>query len=494
MTPFFDDSPEINHHHAVGAENRAQPVRDDQRRPPPQQLLHRFLHQAFAVAVETRRRLVENYHRRIFQKHAGNCQPLPLPPGEFDAALSNQCVESVAEPVDELRRVGRGRRIPYRLFRWIASVLDQRVGDVLADRSAEERRLLRHYADRAPEVNERKIPDIVPVERYRPLVHVPESWNQRRDRRFPRAARPYERYHFPRSDAERDVGDHVRQRRRIPERHMREFHVAPYRLRQRRWAHGVEDGGLGSQQVERPPRRPNGFLVHAKQRAKRSHGAGDVEGVEHERHERPGGERSLEHQPPALPQHRDHATKCAEGEDPEEHRPDPRPVHRRRDHVRHVRRVAPRFFRLARKALHRPDLRECLFRRPCRLRDAILHSGARPLEHPSEQERGSDHYRHNRQSRRRQLRVRHRQQHHSAYQEERLSRELRQIVAQHGLYHHGVGRETADQLSGALFGKESGRETYEVGEQVAPQLGDDALGCHRQQIDLHVVERRLDGE
>ena len=33
-----------------------------------------------------------------------------------------------------------------------------------------------------------------------------------------------------------------------------------------------------------------------------------------------------------------------------------------------------------------------------------------------------------------------------------------------------------------------------MAEQIAPQLGDDALGGHRQQIDLDVVEHRLDSE
>jgi len=60
--------------------------------------------------------------------------------------------------------VCRRRRVSDRFLWWLSAVLNQGVRDVFADRSTEQRRLLRNDADRTAKVDERKIPDVVSVE------------------------------------------------------------------------------------------------------------------------------------------------------------------------------------------------------------------------------------------------------------------------------------------------------------------------------------------
>ena len=57
FTPFHDNN-------SVGIAHRAQPMGNDKARPPRHQPLQRLLHQRLALAVERRRRFVQNQERR----------------------------------------------------------------------------------------------------------------------------------------------------------------------------------------------------------------------------------------------------------------------------------------------------------------------------------------------------------------------------------------------------------------------------------------------
>src|SRR6266550_5298015 len=60
MTALLENFSAIDHHHTISTLHRAQSVRDDQRRSPLKQLLHRFFNEPLTLAVETRCCLVEN--------------------------------------------------------------------------------------------------------------------------------------------------------------------------------------------------------------------------------------------------------------------------------------------------------------------------------------------------------------------------------------------------------------------------------------------------
>jgi hypothetical protein len=67
------------------------------------------------------------------------------------------------------------------------------------------------------------------------------------------------------------------------------------------------------------------------------------------------------------------------------------------------------------------------------------------------------------------------QQNYSADQKQCLPRELRQVVAEHGLEHRRVRGQSARQLASPALGEKSRRQMNEVGEQLLAQLCDDQL-------------------
>ena len=74
----LDDPAALEHDDRVGAADRRQPVRDDERRAVQHQVRQRLLHQQLRLGVERRRRLVEHQDRRVLQQRARDRQPLPL--------------------------------------------------------------------------------------------------------------------------------------------------------------------------------------------------------------------------------------------------------------------------------------------------------------------------------------------------------------------------------------------------------------------------------
>src|SRR5256714_6366620 len=170
MGAFLHHASAIEHQHAVGAAYGAEPVRDDQRAAPAQQLLHRFFHQALALVVQTARRLVEDDDGGVLEKHSGERDTLALTAGKLDAALAHPRLEPLRQPLDELRRVRGPRGREHVLLARVGT----RVRDVLTYGAAEQRGLLWHEADRATQVGERQLADVHAVERDAAPGDVPE--------------------------------------------------------------------------------------------------------------------------------------------------------------------------------------------------------------------------------------------------------------------------------------------------------------------------------
>src|SRR5438046_9543066 len=105
VTSFLENSSSIDHNDSISPLNCAQSVRNDQRRSPLKQPLHRLFNKPFTFAVETRCRLVENYYCGILQKHSSNRESLALSARELDTALTDERVITIAKPVDEFTRM-----------------------------------------------------------------------------------------------------------------------------------------------------------------------------------------------------------------------------------------------------------------------------------------------------------------------------------------------------------------------------------------------------
>src|SRR4051812_5409656 len=74
----LDDPALLKDEDAVGVADGAQPVRDDEARPPHHQPAQGLLHEPFALTVERAGRLVEDEDLRVLQDCAGDAHALPL--------------------------------------------------------------------------------------------------------------------------------------------------------------------------------------------------------------------------------------------------------------------------------------------------------------------------------------------------------------------------------------------------------------------------------
>ena len=95
---------------------------------------------ALGVQVDVRGRLVEDEDPRVGDERAGERDELALAGRELDAALADLGVQAVGEAADEVLGADAAQRAPHLVLGRVGPP----EGDVLADRPAEQERLLRH--------------------------------------------------------------------------------------------------------------------------------------------------------------------------------------------------------------------------------------------------------------------------------------------------------------------------------------------------------------
>src|SRR5215471_17363664 len=79
----------------IGAANRGQPMRDDNRRPPQHRSPNRIHHLDLGFEIERAGRLVHNQDRRILEKGPSDRHPLYLALGKRMTARTHRLVETV---------------------------------------------------------------------------------------------------------------------------------------------------------------------------------------------------------------------------------------------------------------------------------------------------------------------------------------------------------------------------------------------------------------
>ena len=99
------DDAVLDHENLIGAPDRRQSVGDDERRPSSPQRPQAVLDERFALAVEARRRFIEDQDFRVGQNGARDGHALALAPGEPHAALAHDRLVAIREALDELRAV-----------------------------------------------------------------------------------------------------------------------------------------------------------------------------------------------------------------------------------------------------------------------------------------------------------------------------------------------------------------------------------------------------
>jgi hypothetical protein len=168
---FLDDPAVVQNHQPVGPAHGAEPVGDDQGGPAHQKAFQSILHQSLALGIETAGGFIENEYGRILEDRPGDGNPLPLAARKLDPPFANDRVIAGRQALDELGGVCRlGRRFDIALRGVWA-----RICDVLAHRSAEERRLLGNHPDHSPEIGQGQPPNVGPIDQDPPLRHVPEA-------------------------------------------------------------------------------------------------------------------------------------------------------------------------------------------------------------------------------------------------------------------------------------------------------------------------------
>src|SRR3989442_5852982 len=134
----LDDPARLEDDDASGLGKQLRTVRDDERRGPPEKRAHPGDDGALSGGVEPRGRLVENQDRRLPDCGTGEGNPLPLATGKRDAPLTDNRLVSGGKRADELAGVDQ----PWGRDDFLETRFPLSVGDVLADRGAEQHRLL----------------------------------------------------------------------------------------------------------------------------------------------------------------------------------------------------------------------------------------------------------------------------------------------------------------------------------------------------------------
>ena len=124
-----------------------------------------LLDQLFRFRIQARSRLVQNEDARIRQNGAGNGNPLPLSPGEFDSSLSHDRVIPVSEAL--------GKLIDARDLACAHDLLFAGIGPrksyILANGAVEQKRLLQNHAKLGA----------VRIEPHRAQVHIIDRYGSR---------------------------------------------------------------------------------------------------------------------------------------------------------------------------------------------------------------------------------------------------------------------------------------------------------------------------
>src|SRR5690606_24719028 len=139
----LDDPAVIEHEDLVSALDRRQPVRDDERRATLSQTTQSVPDQRLALAVEARRRFVEDQHAWIRDDGTRNRETLPLSAGQLHTPLTDDGVVAVLEPIDELVRVRDTCGVADLLIGSVRS----RIRDVVTDTAIEEKVVLHDDAE-----------------------------------------------------------------------------------------------------------------------------------------------------------------------------------------------------------------------------------------------------------------------------------------------------------------------------------------------------------
>ena len=167
--------------------HRRDAVRDQDHGAAPHHLGKAVQNALLGQRVHARKRVVQNQNARVAQKRAGNGGALLLSAGKRDPALANHGLITVGEGFDIARQAGQLGGPPDFVF---GRVLHPE-SDVLRDRSAEQKRLLRNEADVAPQLRGIEFAQIDSVQQHRARGRIHQARHQTDQRALSAAGVPH---------------------------------------------------------------------------------------------------------------------------------------------------------------------------------------------------------------------------------------------------------------------------------------------------------------
>ena len=180
MRAALDDAALLENHDAVGVAHGTQPVGDDEAGAPLHQGVHAALDEHLGAGVNGARGFVENQHRGIGDRRAGDGQQLPLALREVAAVAGEHGVVAILEAADEAVGIGELCRADALGVRGV----EPAVADVLHDRAGEEVRILQHHAERPAQIALADLVDVDVVIADLAVLNVIEAVDEVRDRRL----------------------------------------------------------------------------------------------------------------------------------------------------------------------------------------------------------------------------------------------------------------------------------------------------------------------
>src|SRR5581483_2306370 len=202
MCSALDDLSALEHMNSIGAGDRAEAMRDEQRDARARRkTVNRVAHGALGDRVEIARRLVEDEHLRIAQQGTRDGDALALSAGELQAAFTDARVDPVASPLEDRGR----RRALDRLQTLGIAGIGRPDLQVVANRAREEMRIVRDETDARAQIVAIEKLAVDAVERDGAAAGRIEFHQQLHDRRLPRTGRSHERDGLARSDVETDI-------------------------------------------------------------------------------------------------------------------------------------------------------------------------------------------------------------------------------------------------------------------------------------------------
>src|SRR5205807_3822214 len=138
MTAFFDKAAAIEDENTIHMAQRREPVRNDEGRSSPRQLLQGLPNLDLGFGIDVGRGLVEDDDWWIFQEDSGDRDALLLPDGKFHASLADPGFVLLGQFRNELMRAGDPRHLlNFRLAR-----REIPIGDVFSHSAVKQKRFL----------------------------------------------------------------------------------------------------------------------------------------------------------------------------------------------------------------------------------------------------------------------------------------------------------------------------------------------------------------